>query len=152
MRRGHEDKHHHNGNGGVPRQRGPLRAAQWQGPQRASGYQHDEAHDPADLDPEESAFVESFAAAGDPVSFLRLACIPFEAVDSAGRRLALLRVECETAVAVGKAACHAPSGEARSTPLPGRMATRRRQVRFIYADGGTARSLTLGEVRGLTPL
>ncbi len=147
MRRGHEDKQHRNG--GVQRQRSALRAASWQG---LHGYERDDTHDPADLDPEESAFVESFAAASDPVSFLRLACIPFEAVDSAGRRLALLRVECETAVAVGKAACHAGSGGARSTPLPGGMASRRRQVRFIYADGGSTRSLTLGEVRGLTPL
>jgi hypothetical protein len=37
----------------------------------------------------------------------------------------------------------------RYDPLPARMVTHRRRLRFVYYDGGAPRVLTLGEVRGL---
>lgn len=153
MRRGQEHEQHHGGNGasgGGHRPPARLPTAQWQAPHRLNGYEHYCRHYEADLDPVESAFAEGFAGASDPASFLRLACIPFEALDGTGRRLMLLRVESETAVAVGKASRPA-NGEARYTPLPRRMATRQRRLRFVYFDGSGLRVLTLEEVRGLTP-
>jgi hypothetical protein len=157
MRRGHEHEQHHSGNGaaaagGHGRPAAGLPTAQWQAPQRPNGYEHYCRHYEADLDQVESAFFEGFAEASDPVSFLKLAGIPFEAFDGAGQRLALLRVECGLGVDVGSLSPRAASEEMRYTPLPRRMVTRRRRVRFLYVDGVSLRSLTLGEVRALKPL
>ncbi|MEJ2378825.1 MAG: hypothetical protein P8Y53_02400 [Pseudolabrys sp.] len=153
MRRGHEHEQHHSGNGaagGGNRPPARLPTAQWQAPQRTNGYEHYYRHAEADLDAVESAFAEGFADASDPASFLRLACIPFEATDGTGEELVLLRVECETAVVVGKAGRDPRGGAARYTPLPKRMATRRRRLRFVYFDGSGPRVLSLEEVRDLT--
>ena len=96
----------------------------------------------------ESAFAESFAAASDLTSFLRAACVPFEAEDGNGARLVLLRVECETAATVGQVSLLA-DGNTRYTALPSRMAKRRRRLRFVYLADSGPRLLTLAEVRRL---
>ncbi len=136
MRRGQEHEQHHSGNGAAAGGRGRpaagLPTAQWQAPQRPNGYEHYCRHYEADLDQVESAFFEGFAEASDPVSFLKLAGIPFEALDRAGQRLALLRVECGLGVDVGSLSPRAASEDMRYIPLPRRMVTRRRQVRFLY--------------------
>jgi hypothetical protein len=156
MRRGHEHEQHHSGNGAAGGGHGQpaaaMRTAQWQAPQRPNGYEHYCRHYEADLEAVESAFFEGFAEASDPVSFLKLAGIPSEAVDSAGKRLALLRVECGLGVDVGSLSPSAASEPMRYTPLPRRMTTRRRQVRFLYVDGVSLRTLTLGEVWALKRL
>ncbi|TIL21554.1 MAG: hypothetical protein E5Y87_07385, partial [Mesorhizobium sp.] len=80
---GHHDHPHapgHNGPAGKP--------LQWQTPHRP-----DQAHEPpvdpasVDLDLVETAFLEGFARAPDPSSFLRLAGIPFVGEMANGVRL-----------------------------------------------------------------
>ena len=89
MHRGHDHDHHHHGNGaaGAGPQSRAAAAAPCSGRRRICrpDREHDARarHEP-DLDLVEMAFVEGFATATDPTSFLRLARIPFEAVD--GRR------------------------------------------------------------------
>jgi hypothetical protein len=161
MHRGH-DHHHHDfgGAGGIHYGPGhnhavsPQRVVQWQRPHL------DEAHargaDPhdhvePDLDLVETAFVEAFAGAPDPTSFLRLAQIPFEAVAPDGARLALLRVEVDAVTDVGSVMPHLGGGSLRYDPLPARMVTRRRRLRFVYGDGRGLRALRFAEVRGLAP-
>ena len=47
----------------------------------------------AGLAEKDVAFAEGFGTASDPTSFLRLAGVPLQGHDAAGRRLCLLRVE-----------------------------------------------------------
>ena len=98
----------------------------------------------------EKAFVESFTTSSDPTSFLRLARVPFEATDGHGRRLLLLRVETNWITDVGSVTPHVGGCSMRYDPLPARIVSQRRRLRFVYFDGGAARVLTLGEVRELT--
>ena len=98
----------------------------------------------------EKAFVESFATCSDSTSFLRLARVPFEAIDGHGQRLLLLRVETDSVTDVGSVTPHVGGGSMRYDPLPARMVSQRRRLRFVYFDGSAARTLTLGEVRELT--
>lgn len=150
MQRRYEHDHLLNGNGATGGGRAPPRTAQWQTPHRPNGYDQYYRRDEPDLDLVEGAFAEGFAEASDPISFLRLARIPFEAIDGEGRRLVLLRVECETVVDVGSVSPPLGSGSARYTPLPRRMAARRRRLRFIYFDGNNPRALSLDDTRALT--
>jgi len=153
MHRGHDHDHHHHGNGSAGAGHNhaqPIRGTvQWQTPHLPAD--HDHHHDAAgpDLDLVEMAFVEGFTAAKDPASFLRLACIPFEAEDREGRRLVLLRVETEATADVGALSPQFGGGALRYDPLPARMVTHRRRLRFVYFDGAAPRGLALGEVRGL---
>ena len=96
------------------------------------------------------AFVEGFATAKDPASFLRLARIPFEAVDAQGHRLVMLRVESDAVTDVGALMPQLGGGAMRYDPLPARMVTDRRRLRFVYFDGSAPRALSLGEVRQLS--
>lgn len=169
MHRGH-DHHHHHDHGGVGHSHGhshaeshshahgpghnhghgPQRVAQWQTPHLP----HDHAdappvHAEPDLDLVESAFVEGFASASDPTSFLRLARIPFDATDAAGTRMSLLRVETQDATDVGAVMPHLGGGTFRYDPLPAAMVSRRKRLRFVYFDGASPRPLTLAQVRTL---
>ena len=159
MHQGHDHDHHHHGNGassGASAGAGhnhvaPLRGTvQWQTPHLPA--EHDRTHEQGepDLDLVEMAFVEGFATAKDPASFLRLARIPFEAADSAGAKLVLLRVESDAVTDVGALMPQLGGGALRYDPLPARMVTHRRRLRFVYFDGSAPRVLTLGEVRELT--
>jgi hypothetical protein len=125
---------------------------QWQRPHLDDAREHGAGtHDPVepDLDLVETAFVEAFASASDPTSFLRLAQVPFEATDADGVRLALLRVEVDAVTDVGSVMPHLGGESFRYDPLPATMVTRRRRLRFVYGDGRTTRALSFAEVRAL---
>jgi hypothetical protein len=160
MHRGH-DHHHHDFGGadaihfgpGHNHAHAPQRVVQWQQPHLDTARDHGAgAHDHAepDLDLVETAFVEGFASASDPTSFLRLAHVPFEATAADGAGLALLRVEADAVTDVGSVMPHLGGESFRYDPLPAALATRRRRLRFIYGDGRTTRALSFAEVRGLT--
>jgi hypothetical protein len=154
MHRGHDHDHHHHGNGAAGAGHNhvhPARGAvQWQTPHLPPDHDHHHEHGEPDLDLVEMAFVEGFASAKDPASFLRLARIPFEATDGEGRKLVLLRVESDAVTDVGALMPQLGGGAMRYDPLPARMVTHRRRLRFVYFDGNAPRVLSLGEVRGLT--
>lgn len=153
MHLGHDhDHHHHHGNGSAGAGHNhaqPKGAIQWQTPHLPHGHSHEDKPGEPDLDLVEMAFVEGFAAAKDPVSFLRLARIPFEATDANGTKLVLLRAETEATTDVGTLSPQLGGGALRYDPLPARMVTHRRKLRFVYFDGSAPRALTLGEVREL---
>jgi hypothetical protein len=112
---------------------------------RDDGHHHQEP----DLDLVEKAFVEGFSSASDSTSFLRLARIPFEAVEGSGIRLVLLRVETDGVTDVGSVTPQLGGGAMRYDPLPARMVSQRRRLRFVYFDGASPRALSLAEVREL---
>jgi len=159
MHGGHD--HHHDGGGGHavskqavgPGHNQPLQprpAAQWQTLHHSHGeHGHAHADREKDVDLVECAFVEGFLEASDPTSFLRLAQVPFEATAADGATLALLRVEIDAVVDVGSVTPHLGGGSFRYDPLPARMVSRRKRLRFVYFDGHSLRPLDLAEVRGL---
>ncbi len=158
MHRGHDHNHDFGGAGAIHfgpghnHARSPQRVVQWQRPHLDDAQPHgSDAHDHAepDLDLVETAFVEAFAHAPDPTSFLRLAQVPFEATAPDGARLALLRVEVDAVTDVGSVMPHLGGSTFRYDPLPARMVTRRRRLRFVYGDGRTTRALNFAEVRDL---
>ncbi|HEY1543345.1 MAG TPA: hypothetical protein VGG01_13115 [Xanthobacteraceae bacterium] len=156
MHRGHDHHHHDFGGGGVLFGPGhnhagaPQRVVQWQRPHLDAAQDHGaDDHVEPDLDLVETAFVEGFAGAADPTSFLRLAQVPFEATAQDGARLALLRVEVDAVTDVGSVMPHLGGETFRYDPLPAKMVTRRRRLRFIYGDGRAAYALGFAEVRGL---
>ena len=152
MHAGHEHDHYHHGNGASAghNHRAPPHAAQWQTPHLPHDHHHDaHHHHETDLDMVEKVFVESFTTSSDPTSFLRLARVPFQAVDGEGRRLLLLRVETDSITDVGSVTPHLGGSSIRYDPLPASMVSQRRRLRFVYFDGSAARVLTLGEVREL---
>lgn len=151
MHRGHDHDHHHVHNGAAGHNRpAPPRTAQWQTPHLPHGHETDDYHHAEpDLDLVEMTFVEGFASTKDPVSFLRLARIPFEAADARGVKLMLLRVETAATTDVGTLSLQLGGGAMRYDPLPARMVTHRRKLSFVYFDGNRPRALTLGEVREL---
>src|SRR5271165_7034720 len=127
-------------------------AAQWQTP-HPPGH----AHEPAtpherDFDLVEASFVEGFARCSDATSFLRLAGIPFEGVAADGRRLHLLRVEIEDMTDVGSAVPLLGGAGMRYDPLPEKLVSRRRHLRFAYHDGTQLARLTFAEARSLATL
>src|SRR5262249_39162909 len=97
----------------------------------------------------ERAFVEGFAAAGDPTSFLRLARVPFEASAADGTRLVLLRVETEAVTDVGAVTPHLGGESFRYDPLPAALVARRRGLGFVYRGGDGVQALTFAQVRAL---
>lgn len=151
MHRGHDHDHYHHGNGTTAGHNHvtPLRATQWQTPHLPEGHAHGDDHHETDLDLVEMAFVEGFATAKDPASFLRLARIPFEATGADGAKLVLLRVESDAVTDVGALMPQLGGGAMSYDPLPARMVTHRRKLSFIYFDGSAPRALKLGEVRQL---
>jgi hypothetical protein len=151
MHRGHD--HDHSGGGHhhphPPGHNHPRTSAQWQTPHLADGPRQEASAAEPDLDLVEAAFVEGFVSASDPTSFLRLAHVPFEAKAADGKTLMLLRVEVDALTDVGTITPHLGGTSFRYDPLPGRIASRRRRLRFIYFDGEATRGLGLGEVREL---
>src|SRR5450631_3713702 len=145
MHRGHDHDHHHHGNGAAGAGHNhaqPARTVQWQTPHKPNA-ESDNDHREPDLDLVEMAFVEGFATAKDPASFLRLARIPFEAVGAQGAKLVMLRVESDAVTDVGALTPQLGGGAMRYDPLPARMVTHRRRLRFVYFDGSAPRVLTL---------
>lgn len=164
MHRGHDHHHHDHGAGGhghahshshghhpAPNHgHSPRPAAQWQTPHLPHGHGAEEhSHAEPDLDLVEKAFVEGFADASDPTSFLRLANVPFDAITTDGTRVSLLRVETDEVTDVGAVMPHLGGGSFRYDPLPAQMVSRRRRLRFVYFDGRQTLPLTLAEVRAL---
>lgn len=149
----HGDSGHRHDHGHAP---GPghnharaARPVQWQTPHIGDDHAHEPAAGEPDLDLVEAAFVDGFTVAADPTSFLRLARVPFEAKAADGAPLSLLRVEIEALTDVGAITPHLGGGSFRYDPLPGKIASRRRRLRFVYFDGKTTRPLCLGQVREL---
>jgi hypothetical protein len=148
----HEDAYHH-GNGALAghNHAQPLRGVvQWQTPHVPEEPDHGHERREPDLDLVETAFVEGFALSKDPASFLRLARIPFEANGSDGQKLVLLRVETDAVTDVGALMPQLGGGSMSYDPLPARMVTHRRRLRFVYFDGNAPRTLNLACVRELT--
>jgi hypothetical protein len=124
--------------------------AQWQTPHLHTPHDHHAgARHEADLDQIETAFVDSFATATDPTSFLRLANIPFETTVADGTKLVLLRVETDSIVDVGSVMPHFGGVSFRYDPLPAKLAAKRRRLRFVYFDGTELRMLGFAEARDL---
>jgi hypothetical protein len=121
-------------------------AAQWQTPHLEPSETHPHAHGEADLDQVEAAFIEGFLNASDPTSFLRLAGIPFTQMAD-GVTLRLLRVETEVTADVGAVTPHLGGGSFRYDPLPARLVSRRRRLRFVYFDGAGLRPFSFAAIR-----
>jgi hypothetical protein len=162
MHRGHDDHHRGTGAGAGANGAGvglvagpghnhapqPRAVAQWQTPHLDHGHESDRSeHGEADLDLVESAFVEGFAVATDPTSFLRLAGVPFAATSADGTRLVLLRIEAEAVTDVGSITPHLGGESFRYDPLPAALVTRRRRLRFIYRRADGICRLSFAEVR-----
>lgn len=149
----HEHEHHEHPASDDPRGIGdnqPRRPLQWQVPHRPHGQeQPKEAGAEADFDLVEASFVEGFAIASDPTSFLRLAAVPFAAQLPDGTQLSLLRVELDQVTDVGAVTPHLGGQSYRYDPLPAKLVSRRRRLRLIYHDGATLRPLSLAEARAL---
>jgi hypothetical protein len=165
MHRGHDHDHHHHHDGhthgavhthhpaaGPLGHNGPAgKAVQWQ----TAHQPHEPAPAPADprtvdLDLVETAFLEAFSRASDPVSFLRLAGIPFVGETADGQRLHLLRVETDDVTDVGAVMPLLGGSGVRYDPLPAKMTSRRRRLGFIYHDGIRPTRIGFAEARRLT--
>jgi len=145
----HDHDHHHEHGPGHNHASPPKRVAQWQTPHL---HGHEAGHTPErepDLDLVEKAFLEGFAAASDPTSFLRLAGVPFEAIDAKGTRLVLLRVETEGVTDIGSVTPHLGGGSFRYDVLPGRMTGRRSRLSLVYFDGADLRPFSLEQAKNL---
>ena len=157
----HRDHHHHHDEGGAAGlahahqhlgHNGGRRAVQWQTPHLPKGEKlpTDEAPQETDLDLVETSFVETFHAASDPVSFLRLAGVPFSGLSADGASLQMLRVEMADRTDVGGLA-PIMGGGFRYDPLPGRLNSHRKFLSFAYFDGEVIRSLSLAQAKALKP-
>jgi hypothetical protein len=144
----HHDDHHH-GDHHTPPHAGaghnhaplPRAAVQWQTPHRPRSEQNPAVAD-SDLDKVEAAFVESFLAASDQASFLRLARIPFQVELADGSCLQLLRVEIDALTDVGSLTPHLGGKTFRYDALPSELISQRRRLRFVFFDGKGLRPLT----------
>ncbi|TGQ57662.1 hypothetical protein EN836_01775 [Mesorhizobium sp. M1C.F.Ca.ET.193.01.1.1] len=154
----HGDGHHHHGPIGHHHHPHPVghngpagKPLQWQTPHLP----HEHAPEPADpratdLDLVETAFLDGFARAPDPSSFLRLAGIPFLGETADGRRLHLLRVETQDIVDVGAVMPLIGGAGVAYNPLPAKLTSHRRHLAFVYHDGKGQRPLDFNEARLLT--
>ena len=125
---------------------------QWQTPHRPHGHVHPDDHDhEPDLDLVEAAFVEGFARAPDPVSFLRLAGVPFKS-ERDGLPLDLVRVEIESATDVASVTPLLGGRGHRVAPLPASHVGHRRRLGFHYLAGEEMVRLDLAEARALVNL
>ena len=145
----HPHDHDHHDVPGPGHNAPPGRPRQWQTPHRPGDRAHPEAQPEPDLDLVEAAFAEGFATASDPTSFLRLAGVPFTGESADGRNLHLVRVEQEAVTDVGALAPLLGGTGFRYDPLPAKLVSRRRRLRFIYADGELLQPLTLVEAKAL---
>lgn len=155
MHRGHHHFHPH-GEHAHPHGHGPGHnhpdrpVAQWQTPHQPYDPVAPDAAPEPDFDLVEAAFADAFPKAPDATSFLRLAGIPFVGLARDGTRLFLLRVETEEAVDVGSVTPSLGGQSVRYAPMPERLVSRRRHLRFLYTDGRATVPLTLAEARALT--
>jgi hypothetical protein len=127
----------------------PRAATQWQTPHLPPSELQETAEPEQDLDLVEASFVEAFIHCSDPTSFLRLAGIAFAGVDANGCELHLLRVEIEDLTDVGSAVPLLGGDGMRYDPLPARLVSHRRRLRFAYHDGARVVMLDFAGARGL---
>ncbi len=144
MHGGHHHDHPHAGPG-HNRQSG---TAQWQVPHRPEGADLPPPQE-RELDLVEASFVENFARATDPTSFIRLAGIPFVGRDVSGKILHLLRVETADHVDMGSVVPLLGGKGVRYDVLPARMTSRRQHLNFLYHDGQAIVRLSFAEARRL---
>lgn len=145
----HGHAHSHSHSHGPGHNAMGRRAAQWQTPHDPGAGQDQAPAPEPDFDLVETAFLASFASAPDPVSFLRLARVPFTGRTKDGETLRLLRVETDEAVDVASITPHLGGASMRYDPLPPRMVSRRRRLAFVYFDGTAARRLSFAEALAL---
>ncbi len=127
----------------------PRAATQWQTPHLQLGETQETAEPEHDLDLVEASFVEGFAGCSDPTSFLRLAGIAFSGVAAGGRELHLLRVEIDDVTDVGSAVPLLGGQGIRYDPLPAKLVSHRRRLRFAYHDGEQVVRLDFAAARAL---
>jgi hypothetical protein len=139
--------HHHHTHG--PGHNAAPRAAQWQTPHDPAANSGQASEPEPDFDLVEAAFVCGFNAATDPTSFLRLAHIPFEAAGADGVKLQLLRVETDESVDIASLSPALGGKAMRYDPLPAKLVSRRRRLRFVYFDGISTQHLTFTEALAL---
>ena len=147
----HDHSHAHAHPHARPGHNAARETAQWQTPHLPPGQTHEPiAPRERDLDLVEASFVEGFMRCSDATSFLRLAGIPFVGTAADGRRLSLLRVEIEDLTDVGSAVPLLGGAGMRYDPLPEKLVSRRRYLRFAYHDGTKVERLGFIEARALT--
>ncbi|MCA1408017.1 hypothetical protein I6F26_28200 [Ensifer sp. IC3342] len=144
---GHDHHHssHQNAGPGHNRQ---SRTVQWQVPHRPESEDVSPPRE-RDLDLVEATFVENFARASDPTSFLRLAGVPFVGVDASGKCLHLLRVETADRTDIGAVVPLLGGSGVRYDVLPARMTSHRHDLCFLYHDGREVVRLSFAEARKL---
>jgi hypothetical protein len=142
----HHDHTHKNGAG----HNSAAAVSQWQTPHEPHATQQSSSDHEPDLDLVEDAFVEGFARAPDPTSFLRLAGVPL-AGSADGRRYCLLRVEISQKTDVGSLSPYLGGSGHRYDPLPAALVYKRETLTFSYFDGEQTIELSLGEARQLDP-
>lgn len=150
----HSHHHDHHTHGALGHNGPPRPHTQWQTPHRPDAPVADDGKtpEPHDFDLVEAAFVQGFHAASDPVSFLRLAGVPFVSRDGDGRRLALLRVELNRTTDLGALTPALGGGEHRYDPLPASMVEHRSRLGLVYVCDGETTTLTLAAARALPDL
>ena len=84
-----------------------------------------------------------------PTSFLRLSGISFEAKDTEGARLVLLRVEYTQSTDLGSVTPTLGGETFSYHPLPAKIVSR---LSFIYSAGRVTHSLSFEEARTLKPI
>lgn len=146
---GHHHHDHDHGHSHAAPGHNRQGAIQWQTPHLPHDHHHEEPQRERDLDLVEKSFVEGFGAASDPTSFLRLSGIPFVGIDGSGRRLHLLRVEIADRTDVGSIVPLLGGQGVRYDPLPSQLASRRRDLAFIYHDGKSVVPLEFKQARAL---
>ena len=81
-----------------------------------------------------TSFVQSFRAADDKTSFLRLSNIPFEMEGKDGLTLHLVDARIESNWQIGTASPAFASRELSYMPFPGEMVREREQMMFTYVS------------------
>ena len=151
----HRGNHHLHPHGEFPHAHGPGHnhaerpVAQWQTPHQPEATAEPAAAPEPDFDLVEAAFADAFPKAPDATSFLRLAGVPFVGRGPDGARLFLLRVESEESVDVGSVTPALGGAGVRYAPMPERLVSRRRCLRFLYTDGRGTVALSLGAAKSL---
>ena len=149
MHRKYENDHHrdHHQYGYGDNSAGPT---QWELPPELVGEVQMQKRQASDIDLLERTFVEGFTMTSDAPSFLRLSGVPFVGEDADGRRLHLLRVELEDKTDVASLTPCLGGGAMRFAPLPAKLASRRRELSFVYHDGSQLHRRNLAAARALT--
>jgi len=128
----------HNSHGGKP--------AQWQSP---TAGQRPPADGTPDFDLVERAFCRAAETASDATSLLRLAKVPFIAIDGAGQVLRLLSYRIEQETEVGSIAPGFDAATVVYHPVPAPRVRTLRRLRFLYHSVDGLCELALDEAQAL---